>query len=302
MFTFLKRIFRTFWQGVTRNKSLFFACTLMMTLSLLIFTMTLIFRGVTFHLIEILKSKTDLILYLEKDLPEEDIFKIRDELLSHPFVSQIDYISQEEALEIFKERNKNNPTLQKVLEEIGENPLSASLNVKAKDPQKYQEIVNYIENSPFKDKLININFVENQKVIQRINRFTIAFQIISFSVIAVLMLLSIIITFNTIRMAIHSLRQEIEIMQLVGASFWFIRGPFLVQGIFQGLVASAAALVVLLPIIFWLAPKIESFAPEINLSLYFWSNFGYIVVIQTVFGLVLGLISSLWAINKYLKK
>jgi len=301
MFISLKRVLKTFWQGILRNKSLFFACVLMMTLSLLIFTATLIFRGVSFKLIEALKSKMDLILYFEKDMPEEDILKIREELLANPLISEINYISQEEALAIFKERNKTNPTLQKVLEELGENPLSASLNIRAKDSKNYQDIVNYIENSSFKDKLININLAENQKIIERINKFTKAFQLISFSVIIILVIISIIITFNTIRMAIHSLRQEIEIMQLVGASFWFIRGPFLIQGAFQGLISSVLALLILVPTILWLGPKIENFAPEIALSLYFWSNFGYIVIIQTCFGLFLGLISSFWAINKYLK-
>jgi cell division transport system permease protein len=180
MFISLKRVLKTFWQGILRNKSLFFACVLMMTLSLLIFTATLIFRGVSFKLIEALKSKMDLILYFEKDMPEEDILKIREELLANPLISEINYISQEEALAIFKERNKTNPTLQKVLEELGENPLSASLNIRAKDSKNYQEIVNYIENSSFKDKLININLAENQKIIERINKFTKAFQLISF--------------------------------------------------------------------------------------------------------------------------
>ena len=80
-------------------------------------------------------------------------------------------------------------------------------------------------------------------------------------------------------MAIYSLRQEIEIMKLVGASPWFIRGPFLIQGAFQGLVASGLALLILIPLIWWLGPKLENFAPEIGINLYFWSNFGYIILI-----------------------
>ncbi|MGB9681263.1 MAG: cell division protein FtsX [Minisyncoccia bacterium] len=301
MFTYLKRIFRTFWQSVIRNKSLFFACVLMMTFSLLIFTSTVIFRNVSFRLIGFLKNKMDLSLYFEKDMPEEDILKIRDELLAYPAIKDIEYISQEEALNIFKERNKNNNNLQKLLEELGENPLSASLNIKAKDTQKYQEIISYIENSPIKEKLVNINLAENQKVIERINRLTLAFQLISILVISVLVILSVIITFNTIRMAIYSLRQEIEIMKLVGASLWFIRGPFLIQGIFQGLIASIISLIIIIPLILWLGPKIENFAPEISISVYFWANFWYLFGLQTLFGLILGLVSSYLAINKYLK-
>lgn len=301
MFTYIKRILRTFWQGIVRNKSLFFACVLMMTLSLIIFSTTIIFRGISLKLVNLLKDKMDLSLYLEKDLPEEDILKIRDELLKLNEVEKIEYVSQEEALKTFKERNKTNRILQKVLEELGENPLSASLNIKAKDTKDYQLIINYIENSSFKDKLIDINLYENQKIIERLDRLTTAFQLISVLVISVLVILSIIITFNTIRMAIYSLRQEIEIMKLVGASLWFIRGPFLIQGIFQGLVASFIALLVVIPLFFWLGPKIENFAPEIQLYSYFWSNFLNLFLYQTIFGVALGLVSSYWAVNKYLK-
>lgn len=301
MLNSLKSILRTFWQGAVRNKGLFFACVLMMTFSLVIFSSIFIFRNSTQNLIRVLEEKMDISLYFKKEVPEEDILKIRDELLGYPDVAAVEYVSQEEALKIFEERNKNNPVIQKVLTEIGENPLSASLNIKAKESNKYETIIQEIEKSAFKDKLTNVSFTENQKVIARLNHFSQAIELVSALVIILLVILSVIITFNTIRMAIYSLRQEIEIMKLVGASPWFIRGPFLIQGAFQGLVASGLSLLILIPLIWWLGPKLENFAPEIGINLYFWSNFGYIILIQTLFGLALGLISSFLAVNKYLK-
>jgi cell division transport system permease protein len=119
--------------------------------------------------------------------------------------------------------------------------------------------------------------------------------------IIVAALLSILISFNTIRMAIYSLRGEIEIMKLVGASNWFVRGPFLLEGALYGLFASFIAIVILMPIMMWISPKVQSFISEISISSYFWSHFWYIFGIQVVFGMVLGIIAGFWAMNRYLK-
>jgi len=179
--------------------------------------------------------------------------------------------------------------------------LSAHLNIKAKNPSDYQKIIEYANNSPFKDKLITVDLSENQKVIEKINLLAQGIKLGSVLLIFVLTALSVIITFNTIRMAIYSLKEEIEIMKLVGASSWFIRGPFIMEGIIQGLIASLATTLVLMPLIFWLDPKIEYMVSGLGIGLYFWSHFWYIFLYQTVFSLITAAISSFLAINKYLK-
>lgn len=301
MFVVIKRVFRTAWQGLVRNNWLSFACIAMLTISLMIFSSILIFNNASNNLINILKEKMDISIYFKRDVPEEDILRIRDDLIGNEKIAKIEYISQEEALKIFEQKSNRNPAIKKALDKLGENPLAASLNIKAKDTAYYTTIIDDINNSAFKDKLITVDLMENQSVIKRINSLSTGIKLSSLLAIIVAAILSILISFNTIRMAIYSLKGEIEIMKLVGASNWFIRWPFLLEGAIQGLIASLIAILILMPLIMWISPKAESFISEINVSLYFWSHFWYIFLYQTLFGIFLGIVASFWAINKYLK-
>lgn len=301
MVAILKRMFKTAWQGIKRNSWLSIACIVMMTLSLLIFSSILIFNHATNILINTLKEKMDISIYFKTDVPEEDILKIRDELLSDEAIAKINYVSKGDALKAFEEKSKYNPTIQKALDELGENPLAASLNIKAKKTEDYNTIIESVKNSVFKDKLITVDLAENQKVVSRVDALAMAVKIGSLFAISILTCLSFIIGFNTIRMAIYSLKEEVEIMKLVGASNWFIRGPFLLEGALQGFIASISTTVIFSLFLLILGGKIENFIPGLGLSVYFWSNFLFIFFLQTVFGIFLGIISSFWALNHYLK-
>lgn len=301
MIAILKRMFKTAWQGMKRNNWLTLACVAMMMLSLLIFSSTIIFNHLANSLVNTLKEKMDISLYFKTDVPEEDILKIRDELLANELIAKINYVSKEEALETFEERSKYNPTIQKALEVIGENPLAASLNIKAKNTTDYNQIIESIKNSAFQDKLITIDLTENQKIVSRVDTLARAIKIGSLAAIILLTFLSFVISFNTIRMAIYSLKEEIEIMKLVGGSNWFIRGPFLLEGALQGLIASLITTIIFSTLILAFGARIENFIPGIGLSAYFWSHFWIILLFQTSFGILLGVISSFWALSHYLK-
>ncbi len=301
MIAILKRMFKTAWQGMKRNSWLTLACIAMMVLSLLIFSSILIFNHTANTLINTLKEKMDISIYFKTDVPEEDILKIRDELLSNEAIAKINYVSKEEALKGFEERSKYNPTIQKALDELGENPLAASLNIKAKKTENYNTIIESVKNSAFKDKLITVDLAENQKVVSRVDALARAVKIGSLFAISILACLSFIIGFNTIRMAIYSLKEEVEIMKLVGASNWFIRGPFLLEGALQGFIASISATIIFSLLLLAFGGRIENFVPGIGLSVYFWSHFWFIFFLQTAFGIFLGIISSFWALNHYLK-
>lgn len=301
MFILIGRVFRTAWQGLVRNHWLSFTCITMMAISLIILSSILIFNNASNNLINILKEKMDISIYFKRDVPEEDILRIRDDLIGNEKIAKIEYISQTEALKIFEEKSSRNPAIKRALEALGENPLAASLNIKAKDTKYYTEIIDEVDNSTFKDKLITVDLMENQRVVERINSLSVGIKLGSILVIIVAAFLSLLISFSTIRMAIYSLKGEIEIMKLVGASNWFIRGPFLLEGALQGIIASFVAILILIPFVMWGSPRIESFISEISISLYFWSHFWYIFLYQTLSGIFLGIVSSFWAINKYLK-
>ncbi len=301
MIQIIRRMFKTAWQGMKRNSWLSIACIVMMILSLLIFSSILIFNYAANTLVNTLKEKMDITIYFKTDVPEEDILKIRDELLSNEAIAKINYVSKEDALKVFEERSKSNPTIQKALDELGENPLAASLNIKAEKTEDYDTIIESVKNSVFKDKLITVDLAENQKVVSRVDALATVVKIGSLFAISILACLSFIIGFNTIRMAIYSLKEEVEIMKLVGASNWFVRGPFLLEGALQGFIASISTTVIFSFLLLVFSGRIENFVPSLGLSIYFWSHFWLIFFLQTAFGIFLGIISSFWALNHYLK-
>jgi cell division transport system permease protein len=110
------------------------------------------------------------------------------------------------------------------------------------------------------------------------------------------------VLFNTIRLTIHSRREEIEIMRLVGASNGFIRGPFIVEGLFYGVAGALLTALVLFPLLWFLGPKISNFF-EVNFSSFaFWgSSFQGLFGLQMAAGVILGTISSILAVRKYLR-
>ena len=115
-----------------------------------------------------------------------------------------------------------------------------------------------------------------------------------------MIIISIIITFNTIRLAIYISRDEISVMKLVGASNTYIRGPFVVEGMMYGLVAAIITLIIFYPFTYKLAPFTEQVF-SINLLSYYLSNFGQIFLVITTFGISLGVVASYLAVRKYLK-
>ncbi len=196
-----------------------------------------------------IKNKVDVSIYFKPNVDETEILKIQEELGKLKEVSKVEYVSKAEALEKFKKMQEKDKVILQALEEIGENPLSASLNVKAKNSEDYNTIINYIENSLFKDKLLNIDFSENRSLIESSNNLIRASRLTILLLTIVLGAVAVIVTFNTIGVAIYSVREEIKIMNLVGASPWFIKGPFLIEGVIYGVISAIISLLIYIPLI-----------------------------------------------------
>jgi cell division transport system permease protein len=187
------------------------------------------------------------------------------------------------------------------LEEVGMNPFLASLNIKAFEASQYQAVANFLENTDFENKIEKIDYYQRKPVIERIfsltsnlNKFGIGFSV-------VLAIIAILVAFNTTRLAIYNSREEIKIQRLVGASNWFIRGPFLVQGAITGFFAALICLLVFVSITWGLSSKIEILFPGLNIFNLFITNFWPILFLQLITGIGLGIVSSLIATRKYLE-
>jgi len=301
MFTSIARVFGSGLQIFKRNGSLSVATVFILAITLFMFSGLYALTFLTRQIVANIKEQIDVSVYFANQVDEADILKVRDLLTQLPEVERVDYVSRDDALARFRQRHSGNEVLIQALEELGSNPFQPSLNVKAKDTDQYAAIATFIEKAPFKDKIDKINFTENKVVIERLNRLVAGIQRAGLAVALVLAILAVLVTFNTIRVAIYSFREEIGIMKLVGASNWFARGPFLVVGILASLVASAAALAIFWPLAAVVSPRIAAFVPGTDLYGFVKSHFFTIASLQILVGMGLGLLSSWVAMNKYLK-
>jgi len=248
-----------------------------------------------------LEEKADISVYFKEEVAEIDILEVKEELAKVPEVKEIKYVSKEKALADFIQRHQDNPVLMASLEKVGRNPFLASLNIMASDVGQYQTIANFFEKLAFENLVEKVNYYQRKPVIERIFSLTSTINQAFLFLSVILAVVAILVTFNTIRLAIYNSGEEIKIQRLVGASNWFIRGPFLVQGAISGILAALICLLVFSLIIWGLSPKIEIFFPGLNIFQFFVSNFWQITLIQFATGILLGVISSTIATRRYLK-
>jgi len=254
-----------------------------------------------------LRDKVDINAYFIIDAPEESILAVQGTLEQLDEVERVEYTSREEAEAQFRERHKDDEIEIQALDELGTNPLLASLSIKAKDPSHYERINEFLQSDPSTVStdgvpiVAKVNFNENKAAIEKLEQWIQGIETFGLVVSAVLVAVSVIIIFNTIRMTIFISREEIAVMRLVGASDMYIRGPFVFTGVMSGIIAATITLVTFYPLSIWLGPSTQEFFGEFNLFLYFTQNFGKIFIIIMLTGIFLGAFSSFLAVKKYLR-
>ncbi len=272
-----------------------------MALALLVFSGLIVFNFFTEQVVTFLDEKVDVSVYFQNGAKEDQILKIKSDLEELKNVKTVNYISQAKALEDFKNRHRNDQLIQDSIAELDSNPLQASLNVKAVDAGQYASIAQFLEKNSLKSVIDKISFYENEAAINRIRGISNVFSRGGLGVTLLLALVAVLVTFNTIRLTIYNKKEEIEIMKLVGATSWHIRGPFLVEGGFYGLFASLLTLAVFYPATYFISNKLLSFAPEVNIFHHYLSNLGQMLFLIVGAGLLLGVFSSFVAIRRHLK-
>lgn len=296
----LKRIIRSGWLNFSRNSGLSLATIFIMVMTISLVTSLFLFRDITQFLISGLEEKIDISVYFKTATQEEDILRFREEINKIPEVKNIEYVSREAALERFTQRYKDNQVIMESLAEVG-NPLLASLNIKAREASQYTTVTNFLETSSYKNLIDKVDYYQRKPVIERIFSITSAINKTGIGFSLILAIVAILVAFNTIRLAIYNSKEEISFMRLVGASNWFIRGPFLVQGAISGFAAALITLLIFTGALFFLSPKLEILFPGLNIFNSFIGNLGILFLIQIFTGVGLGVVSSIIAIRKYLK-
>jgi len=294
----IKRGVVNFW----RNGWVSLATVLVMVLALFVLGALFFSNVLLTSALSRLEEKVDISVYFKTSAPEEDILALKSALGKLQEVKAVEYVSSDQALAAFQERHAENALITQALEELGENPLGASLNIKAKDPRQYEAISRFLEAESFENIVDKINYRQNQVVIEKLTGILKASRALGLGITLALSAIAILVAFNTIRLAIYTSKDEISIMRLVGASTARVRSPFLVEGVIHGAIASVLTMLAFWPLAAWLGPKADRFFGGPNLLNYYLSNFLAIFLMLLTAGVVLGVISSLIATRRYLKE
>lgn len=301
MFISFQRVIKNGAVNFYRNGWLSTATVSILVLTLFVVAGLMTMSVITTFAVDTLQNKIDITVYFSQGVGEDKILKIVDDLSKRGETSNVDYISKEDALLKFKERHKNNSLLLQSLSELDENPLQSSLNIKAKDPSKFASIVSFLDTPEYKEVIDKVNYYEKQTTIAKLTNFVKSVRQIGMALIVTFALVAFLVSFNAIRMAIYSAREEIAIMRLVGASNWFIRGPFIIEGVLYGLISAVITTVLFYPLLSFAAPYVDAFMPGTDIYGYFKSNFFQFFAIIAGIGVVLGALSSFVAVRRYLK-
>jgi cell division transport system permease protein len=304
--THTKRIIRSGYRNFIRSGFTSLASILMMVITLFVITSLIFVQTALQSSLNDIKEKVDVTVYFVPGADETAILNVKSSLSKLPEVRDVSYTSQEEALTQFKDKHANDYLTLQALDELNSNPLGATLNIKAKDPSQYESISKYFESDNAISKgalniIDKVDYHQNKVVIDRLNSIIAGASRLGFAVSLILIIISIIITFSTIRLIIYMSREEIGVMKLVGAGSKYIRGPFMVSGMLVGITASLITIIMFIPISIWLGNQVTDFV-GINMFTYFKSNFLQLFIIMLGAGIILGSISSFFAIARYLKK
>jgi cell division transport system permease protein len=297
----IKRMLKMALLSFRRNGWLSVAATLVMVLTLFIISMFFILSFILSSSVKAINEKMDISMYLEDKASITEVETLKLRLSNLMNVKEVRYVSKKEALDIYREKNKGRIELLQAFTEK-DNPLPASLEIKVSDPSKMDEIVSVLEENQYKSITSKISYHENRAIIQKLTAATSYVRKVGLTLSIIFVAIAILIIFNTIRIAIYARRDEIEIMKLVGATSWFIRGPFIFEAIFYGIIATFVNLLIFYPILYFISQGLTKYIGEYGANPFTFYNHNIYLILpaQLILGLLLGFISSFIALRKYL--
>ncbi len=230
------------WQGFSRNPVMSVASTLTVALMLMLFAFFVVTDRGLQSAVALLESKVELVVYLSDDAKISQILDVKARIEKDPAVSRVDYVSKDEALRRLREISDRRADVGPI-EELGTNPLQASLEVKLAHAQESRRVADELRAEIGNGVLTEV--VDNPQVVDKLLTITQVLSIGGLAILGMMLFVALFVIVNTIRIAVHARRDEIEIMQLVGATDRLIAAPFVLEGMLVGIFGAAIALVVL---------------------------------------------------------
>ena len=303
MFTNFNRVLRFALADFYRNWGISIAAIFVLTIITLLITGLFFLHGVSNFLIETVQNKIDITAYFKEEVAESDILNVKSEIMKMSSdVKNIEYVSREQALADFMEKHKDSTVLANALSQVGDNPFLPALNITTSgNTQLYEEIAVLLQGDDFSNFIERVDYSQKKDTIEKVFSITSTINRFGIGIGIILILIAMLVVFNTIKLVVDSSKEEINTMRIVGASSWFVKSPFIIQGAIFGLIAFVICLVITIVLVSFISSSVAVMLPGFSLFRYFMSQFFMVILIQVFFGVGLGVASSLIAVHKYLK-
>ncbi|BFT95219.1 MAG: permease-like cell division protein FtsX [Minisyncoccus archaeiphilus] len=300
MVKFIKKVLKGGWSNFRRQGFLSFATSLIIFIVVSLATSLYFFeQGVSF-VSDKIRDKMDVSVYFKENVTRESILEIREKVIKMSEVKSAEYVSAEEAYERFEKNHQDDDYL-KSLWAIQVNPFSASLLIKTNQTEDYKAVSQYFKTEEMAPYVREVNDYKRGMVIEKFSNMANTIEKVGFFLTIFLSLVALVIAYNTVRLSIYSQRMEIKVMHLVGAKNNFIKWPFLIQGALCGFFASLVCLILFYVLFYFLKDSLVSITEGFDIYAIYMNNLSLVIMIQFGTGIGLGLISSYFAVRKYLK-
>ncbi len=302
------RVLKFAFNDFVRNIWLSIVNITILVLALLTINFLIIFNLLTNNAIHVIKDKVDVSVYFKQTITQEQIDDLKQKIASSDYIKSVIYVSSNEALENFQKKHEQDQNLLSAIEELkkdNSNVFSASLRIKAKDISMYSNILKELKESQYVDlfEIDEAQFRDYTIMTQKLDDISEKIRFFAYIISGVFMLIAFMMVFNTIKIAIYTHRDEINIMKLVGATENFIKAPFLLNILFYNVVALILIIIIVYSGLAFLQPIINRLFEgyTVNMVSYFNSNFIVIFFGQLLLSCVFSILSSMISIKRYLK-
>lgn len=300
------RVLRNALRNFRRNVWLSIATTVIMTLTLLTISFLYVVNVLGAHALATIEQKVDIAVIFKDSTRPDQIATIQKDINLRSDVESTRLITSDQAREDFRRRHAADPYIEEALRELEVNPLPSSMFIVAKDPRFYDTINSSLQSEKYSPFIEKVNFQNSKAVIDKMIRIMEVVKNAGLIITATFSLLVILIMFNTIRLAIYSFREEIEIMKLVGASRWYIQGPFLIESLLVAVISVCISTTILYFSLHATSSQIDQFFfagqdARFDIYQYFVAHWVQAIGLQFAAAAGLAVVSSYIAVRRYLR-
>lgn len=301
MVSFL-RIIKFAFQDIFRNVGLSLMTCMILVLMLLSVNTLWSVDVLTKEAVGLVKEQINVSLYLSAGISEKQLTEMKNYIQSFPEVTNLEVKNRDQVLTNFQDRHKMSKEVLDALGELGANPFGPTLTVKTKEPGDYRKVIEALSVPEYENLIEAKSFDQHEEAIDRIQNITTRVERVGLGLSILFAIISFFIIFNTIRVSIITHNTEIGIKRLVGASSWFIRGPYLIEALIFTLLSAGISAVLVYTALRWVDPYlIIAFPNGFSLTNYYNSNILLIFGSQALVVLLLNVLSSTIAMRKQLK-